>query len=136
MKIGELAASTGQNASAIRYYESVGLLAAPHRTKGQRRYAADAAHRVLLIRFASEMGFTLDEIRIFLGGLRDDAAVGSRWKKLAERKIKDVERTIECSLQLKALLQHLLRCHCASLAVCVERLSLSPRLQKIRKVKK
>jgi hypothetical protein len=35
---------------------------------------------VLLIRFASDMGFTLGEIKLFLNGLRDSAAVGSSWK--------------------------------------------------------
>jgi MerR family redox-sensitive transcriptional activator SoxR len=132
VKIGELAGRTGLNASAIRYYEQVGLLAAPHRAGGQRRYAEDATQRVRLICFASEMGFTLNEIKIFLGGLRDDAPVGPRWKKLADRKIIEVERTIERSVRLKSLLQHLLRCRCASLAVCVERLSLSENLKQIR----
>lgn len=132
MKIGELAKCTGFNASAIRYYERLGLLAAPHRTGGQRRYPDEAVCRVLLIRFASSMGFTLDEIKIFLGGLRDNAPVGPRWKKLAHRKIKEVEQTIKRSNQLKSLLQHLLQCHCASLHVCVERLSLSRGLMQIR----
>lgn len=125
MRIGELAGRTGLNTSAIRYYETVGLLAAPYRTGGQRRYPDQAIYRVLLIRFAGEMGFTLDEIKLFLSGLREDAPVGSRWRKLAHRKIGEVERTIQRSQLLKALLEHLLECRCASLRVCVERLSLS-----------
>jgi MerR family redox-sensitive transcriptional activator SoxR len=124
MKIGELASRTGLRASAIRYYEGVGLLPAPQRSGGQRRYPDDAVYRVLLIRFARNMGFTLGEIRVFLSGLRENAPVGPRWKKLAYRKIQEVEQTIERSLQLKSLLQHLLQCHCASLQVCVERLTL------------
>jgi MerR family transcriptional regulator, redox-sensitive transcriptional activator SoxR len=124
MKIGELASRTGLNTSAIRYYESVGLLPAPNRSGGQRRYPDDAVHGVLLIRFARNMGFTLGEIKLFLSGLRENTPVGPRWKKLAHRKIKEVEETIERSLQLKSLLDHLLQCHCASLQVCVERLSL------------
>jgi MerR family redox-sensitive transcriptional activator SoxR len=124
MKIGELASRTGLRTSAIRYYEGVGLLPPPHRSGGQRRYPDDAVYRVLLIRFARNMGFTLGEIKVFLSGLRENAPVGPRWKKLAYRKIQEVEQTIERSLQLKSLLQHLLQCHCASLQVCVERLSL------------
>jgi MerR family redox-sensitive transcriptional activator SoxR len=133
MKIGELAGRTGLNASAIRYYEAEGLLATAHRVGGQRRYPDDAVHRVLLIRFAGEMGFTLGEIKIFLSGLRDDVPVGSRWKKLADRKIKEVERTIERSMRLKLLLRHLMSCSCASLRTCVERLRLSENLEAIRK---
>ncbi len=131
MKIGELAGRSGLNASAIRYYERRRLLPAPHRAGGQRRYAADALDRVLLIRFASEMGFTLSEIKVFLNGLRDDAPVGPRWKKLAHRKIQEVERGIQRARRLKSLLEHLLHCRCISLAVCVKRLSLSPSLRLI-----
>jgi MerR family redox-sensitive transcriptional activator SoxR len=132
MKIGELAGRTGLNASAIRYYERMGLLAAPDRKGGQRRYPAESIYRVLLIRFAGDMGFTLVEIKIFLSGLRDNSPVGPRWRKLAVHKIKEAERTIERSLRLKLLFQHLLRCHCASLQDCVQRLSLSENLKKIR----
>ncbi len=128
MKIGELARCTGLNASAIRYYEKIGLLAPPHRQGGQRRYPDDAIDRVLLMRFASEMGFTLAEMKLFLEGLQNNVPVGPRWKKLATRKLTEVEQNIARSLRLKSLLQHLLRCRCASLQVCVQRLSLSPDL--------
>ena len=132
MKIGVLARRTGLNASAIRYYERVGLLGQPHRVGGQRRYSEDILHRVLLIRFAATMGFSLPEISIFLSGLRDDVPVGPRWRKLTGRKLAEVERSIERSLKLRTLLQHLLRCRCASLRVCIEKLNLSPRLRQIR----
>jgi len=132
MKIGELASRTGLNASAIRYYERMGLLAAPYRTGGQRRYPEEAIYRILLIQFAGDMGFTLAEIKIFLSGLRDNSPVGPRWRKLAAHKIAEAERTIESSLRLKSLFQHLLRCSCASLQDCVQRLSLSENLKKIR----
>ena len=131
MKIGQLARSANLNASAIRYYEKMGLLAPPQRLGGQRRYPADAVHRVFLIRFASDMGFTLSEIKLFLRGLRDNAPVGPRWKKLADRKILEIEETLQRSLRLKSLLQHLLHCRCASLQVCIERLSLSPTLRSL-----
>ena len=75
------------------------------------------------------MGFTLSEIKVFLNGLRDDAPVGPRWKSLAQRKIREVEETIQQSRRLKLLLQHLLGCSCASLQVCVQRLSLSSNLR-------
>jgi MerR family redox-sensitive transcriptional activator SoxR len=129
MKIGELAARAGLNASALRYYEKMGLLAPPQRTGGQRRYPSDALDRVLFIRFAGEMGFTLGEIKLFLHGLRDNAPVGPRWKKLAGRKITEINETIQRSLRLKSLLQHLLQCRCVSLQICVQRLSLSPNLR-------
>jgi MerR family redox-sensitive transcriptional activator SoxR len=136
MKIGQLARRASLNASAIRYYEKRGLLAPPQRLSGQRRYPADALDRVLLIRFATEMGFTLAEIKLFLSGLRDNVPVGPRWKKLATRKLTEVEQNIARSLKLKTLLQGLLRCHCASLQFCVQRLSLSPNLRLLQNIRR
>lgn len=131
MKIGELARNAGLRASAIRYYEKLGILSAPDRKGNQRRYAGDALNRLLLIRFAGEMGFTLAEIKIFLSGLSNDAPVGPRWRKLAHRKIQQVDASIQRARQLKSLLEHLLLCRCPSLPVCVQRLRLSPTMQKL-----
>lgn len=134
MKIGELAHRAGLNPSAVRYYENLGLLAAPYRAGGQRRYPDETLHRVLLIRFARDMGFTLGEIKIFLNGLRETAPVGPRWRKLARRKIQEVDENIRRSRRMKSLLEHLLDCRCVSLQVCVERLSLSPNLRLIERL--
>lgn len=134
MKIGQLARAANVNASAIRFYEKRGLLASPHRSGGQRRYSREALDRVLLIRFASEMGFTLAEIKLFLSGLRDDAPVGPRWKKFAMRKLQEVERSIRRSLQLKKVLEGLLHCKCRSLEFCVSCLRISPKLQELSRL--
>lgn len=126
MKIGELANRAGLNASAIRYYEKIGLLPAPSRSSGQRRYSAEALDRVLLIRFAVEMGFTLNEIRIFLSGIRESAPVGPRWKKLASRKILEMREVIARARRLEKLMHALSHCHCSSLHECIRHLQLSP----------
>jgi MerR family redox-sensitive transcriptional activator SoxR len=134
MKIGELAARANLNASAIRYYEKRGVLPAPERQGNQRRYSAEVLNRVLLIRFASEMGFTLSEIKLFLSGIKETTPLAPRWKKLAHRKLVELQQTIERSRRLKSLLTHLLHCRCASLQICVQRLSLSPNLHSMQKV--
>jgi len=136
MRIGDLAHRANLNPSAIRYYEKRGLLAPPHRTGGQRRYPADALDRVLLLRFAGDMGFTLAEIKLFLSGLRDNTPVGPRWKRLASRKIAEVDQNIARSLKFKTLLQGLLRCHCASLHQCVRALGLSEKFLSLVRVTK
>jgi MerR family redox-sensitive transcriptional activator SoxR len=133
VKIRELAIRTDVNASAIRYYEKLSLVPAPYRASGQRRYTDEAVYRVLLIRFARDMDFSLEEIKIFLSGINDKAPVGKRWKRLAHSKIKEVDETVVRAQRLKSLLEHLLHCRCASLRQCVDRLSLSPTLRLIRK---
>lgn len=132
MKIGELASRTSVNASAIRYYEKLSLVPTPDRASGQRRYTDEAVYRVLLIRFAREMDFSLEEIKIFLSGLNDKTPVGKRWKRLAHSKIKQVDETVLRAGRLKSLLEHLLHCRCVSLRQCVDRLSLSPKLRLVR----
>jgi MerR family transcriptional regulator, redox-sensitive transcriptional activator SoxR len=136
VKIGKLASRTGVNASAIRYYEKLSLVPVPNRASGQRRYTDEAIYRVLLIRFAREMDFSLEEIKIFLSGLSDTAPVGKRWKRLAHSKIKEVDETVARARRLKSLLEHLLRCRCASLRECVDRLSLGPKLRLVRSAAK
>ena len=125
MKIGELAKRANLNASAIRYYEKLGLLPAPARIGGQRRYSAESLDRVLLIRFAGEMGFSLPEIKVFLSGIRETAPVGPRWKKLAARKIVEMRQVIVRARRLEKLMRVLCHCHCSSLDECVRRLAIS-----------
>jgi DNA-binding transcriptional MerR regulator len=62
--IGELAKEAGVKVPTIRYYEQIGLLAAPPRTDGQqRRYDDHAVSRLHFIRHARHLGFEIDDIR-------------------------------------------------------------------------
>ncbi len=64
LSIGELARRTGCNIQTIRYYEQIGLVAAPPRTEGgQRRYGAGAVQRLGFIRHARDLGFDIAAIR-------------------------------------------------------------------------
>jgi DNA-binding transcriptional MerR regulator len=122
MRIGELAKYAAVNASAIRYYEKIGLLAQPDRLNGQRRYPTDALDRVLLIRFATEMDFTLAE----------NTPVSSRWRKLASRKIAELQQRLMQTQRLVEVLRRLQLCRCIELHQCVSGLSLSPHLRALR----
>jgi len=128
MKISELAKRANLNPSAIRYYEKIGLLPAPVRSGGQRRYSSESLDRVLLIKFAGEMGFSLPEVKTFLSGIRETAPVGPRWKKLAVRKIGEMRQVVARAHRLEKLLRGLSHCHCSSLRECVRRLELSENL--------
>ena len=68
MRIGELARRNGLAASAVRYYEQLGLLPAPSRTEsGYRSYPDDTVDRLTFIRSAQAVGLTLAEVRQVLG---------------------------------------------------------------------
>lgn len=62
-RIGELARLAGVPVDTIRYYERNGLIPAPPRTpSGYRAYPPAALARLLMVRRAKELGFTLSEI--------------------------------------------------------------------------
>jgi DNA-binding transcriptional MerR regulator len=64
MRIGELARQSGVPATALRYYEQLGLLPEPGRTgSGYRIYAEEALDRLAFIRAAQAVGLTLAEVR-------------------------------------------------------------------------
>ena len=61
---GVIAKRTGVNIETVRYYERIGLLPAPPRSKGgHRMYNEDLLRRLHFIRRSRELGFTLDEVR-------------------------------------------------------------------------
>jgi MerR family mercuric resistance operon transcriptional regulator len=67
LSIGELSRRTGCNIETIRYYEKIGLLPAPPRTRGGHRLYPDGhLKRLAFIRRSRELGFSLDEIRNLL----------------------------------------------------------------------
>jgi MerR family redox-sensitive transcriptional activator SoxR len=132
VKIGELASLSGVNASAIRYYEKLGLLSPADRVNSQRRYSSDALDRVLLIRFAGEMDFTLAEIKLFLNGFKQDTPVSARWRKLTTSKIAELRQRLAQTRRLLDFLKRLQHCRCVQLHQCISGLSLSPRLRAIR----
>jgi MerR family transcriptional regulator, redox-sensitive transcriptional activator SoxR len=114
LTIGQVAALAGVRASAIRYYEQIGVLPAPERVGGQRRYSADVVQRLAIIRVAQRAGFTLEEIRELLGA----APAGDGVRAFAERKLPAIEDLIDRARAVRAWLEAASRCECPTLEVC------------------
>ena len=70
LSIGELSERTGVPASALRYYDELGLVRPVARAAGRRRYAPSSVRDVSLILFLREIGFSLTEIGAFIAGER------------------------------------------------------------------
>ena len=67
MQIGEMAKKGGVSIQTIRFYERRGLLPSPPRKEsGYRLYGQADLKRLLFIRQAKALGFSLDEIRTIL----------------------------------------------------------------------
>jgi MerR family redox-sensitive transcriptional activator SoxR len=121
--IGEVARRAGVRPSAIRYYEEVGLLAAPPRVGGKRRYDEDVFRCLANIEGAKRAGFTLGEMRSYFQCSRhgDDAQACHR--ALVRRKLEEVEGALSRLLQTRDLLESVLRRECGSVEECAALLS-------------
>ena len=119
LTIGQLAGETGVAASALRYYESTGLVKATTRVGNQRRYERAAIARVNVIQLAQAAGFRLDEIKRLLNGLDNKTPPGPRWRSLAAAKIAEIDAQLTRLKQMRKLLEVLTHCECPSINDCV-----------------
>jgi MerR family redox-sensitive transcriptional activator SoxR len=115
--IGELARRAGLRPSAIRYYEEIGLLPAPQRVAGRRRYSSQVLQRLAVVAAAQRAGLSLGEIRELLDA-DDCGAVSGRLREIAERKLPEVEALIERAQLVRSWLEAAADCRCPSLDAC------------------
>jgi MerR family redox-sensitive transcriptional activator SoxR len=114
LTIGELARRAGVTTSALRYYEELGLLPAPARVSGQRRYPASAARLVAAILLYSDAGFTLAEQKSLLTSGPGEP----RWRQLAQRKLAELDEQITRAQAAREAISHGLRCPHHDLRQC------------------
>ncbi len=118
MKIGEVARKAGLRPSAIRFYERVGVLPPAYREGAQRRFTADVELFLAIIEFARKAGFTVAEIKLLFHGFRTGTSASVRWRKLARKKLTEVEQQIVHLRGMERLLKKSMRCHCLRLEDC------------------
>ncbi len=118
LRIGEVAAAAGLAASAIRYYERVGLLEPAGRAGGKRRYGRDVISRLAIIQMTKEVGFTLAEIKTLVDGISNEGRPNRTLQSLARRKLAEVEATLRRAQLVKRILQAAERCECPSFEDC------------------
>ncbi|MBX3065321.1 MAG: MerR family transcriptional regulator [Anaerolineae bacterium] len=118
LKIGDIAQRAGVNTSTIRYYESMGLLPAPKRINGHRRYSTDALQMLHMIGFAQKAGFTLSEIKTLFQDFDPNTPAGERWRTLANQKLLEIDALIQRAQQMKELLEVGMQCGCLRLEDC------------------
>ena len=104
LSIGELARRSGRAASAIRYYESIGLLPTAERESGRRRFPESALRTLHVIETARRGGLSLDEIKALLAG-------DTQLRAIASTRLEAVETQ-------RAWLEHAAHCTCVALDDC------------------
>jgi DNA-binding transcriptional MerR regulator len=104
--IGEAARQSGVKVPTVRYYESIGLLAAPSRSEGnQRSFEPADISRLAFIRHARELGFEIEAIRTLLTLQDDPNQSCASADAIAKARLVEVEQRIRSLTALKAELE-------------------------------
>lgn len=91
---GELAQKCGVSADTIRHYERLGLIAAVRGSNGYRRFPREAVERVLLVRRAVAIGFSLAELARILRQRDSGSAPCRNVRAMADDKLSELDRRI------------------------------------------
>ncbi|GAB1812764.1 helix-turn-helix domain-containing protein [Mycobacterium sp. MUNTM1] len=115
LTIGEVARQAGVAATALRYYEQIGLVPQPARLGGQRRYDASILARLEVIALCKAAGFSLDEIQLLFA---DDAPGRPASRALAEAKLAEIDAQMDSLARARAVIEWGMRCTCPSIDAC------------------
>ena len=119
LSIGEIAARTGLAVSAIRYYETEGLIAPWRNSGGQRRFQRSDIRRLSFVMAAQQFGFTLPQIKAELERLpRHRAPSRADWARIAQTFRVALDTRIAQMERLRDTLDGCIGCGCLSLEVC------------------
>lgn len=119
LTIGQLSERSGVASSALRFYETKGLIVSIRTSGNQRRYQASMLRRIALIQVAQTVGFTLEEICYELGDLpMNKTATKKDWEKVANKWKADLDRKMKQIESLKKNLTGCIGCGCLSMEKC------------------
>ena len=119
LTVAEAAVRSGFAASALRYYEREGLIAATRTSGNQRRYHRNVLRRLAFIRAARNVGLTLDEVRAELAQLpAERTPTTADWHRISRDWRARLDEKIEAIEALRDRLDRCIGCGCLSLKAC------------------
>lgn len=119
MSIGQLAERTGLAVSAIRYYETQGLIISERNAGGQRRFLRSDIRRLSFVMISQQFGFTIDQIRYQLQTLPEERTPTKKdWARISRSFRKALDAKIETLTRLRDNLDGCIGCGCLSLKKC------------------
>ncbi|WP_312361353.1 helix-turn-helix domain-containing protein [Ensifer sp.] len=110
--IGDLSRRTGVKIPTIRYYEQMGLIAAPERSEGnQRRYEKRELERLAFIRHARDLGLSIESIRDLLALSQHPESPCGEADRIAKEHLITVREKIAQLQKLERELERIVACN-------------------------
>ncbi len=112
MNIRDAARLSGLPVKTVRYYDEIGLVCPDRRENGYRDYSQRDVHMLRFLARARSLGFSIEECRQLLSLYQDRNRASRDVKRLAEERIRQIDRKIQELKALRATLGHLVAaCH-------------------------
>ena len=119
LTVGEVAKLTGVPASTLRFYERRGLIPAPPRSGGRRRYNPSILERIKLIAVAKAAGFTVTEIGALVRRADAGTPPARLWAGPARAKRAELATRMSAMQRMQTRVEWMSQCQCPSITACL-----------------
>jgi len=119
LTIGQIASRTGLSVSAIRFYETRGLVTPLRNSGGQRRFRASDIRRLSFVKIAQQLGFPLEDIGARMRELPEGRTPTKRdWERMSKAFRQSLQERIDIMTRMRDKLDGCIGCGCLSLTNC------------------
>jgi MerR family redox-sensitive transcriptional activator SoxR len=119
ISIGQVAERTGLSVSAIRFYETQGLVSPVRNRGGQRRYLHSDIRRLSFVLIAQQLGFAIEQIRAYLSKLPEQRTPTQKdWAYISKDFRQELQQRIDLMTRMRDKLDGCIGCGCLSLDKC------------------
>jgi len=120
LTISKAAEQFGLRASALRYYEQIGVLPPSYRRGGRRLYDESALRRLAILQRARQLGFSIKDMQVLFTDFSSGPPVSERWHALSKAKLEELDERIGQIHQMQQMLRKMMRCRCTAFDECGE----------------
>ena len=118
LTISKAARQFGLRASALRYYEQIGVLPPAYRRGGQRLYDESALRRLAIVHRARQLGFSVKEMQVLFSDFSSGPPISDRWQALSEAKLNELDEQIGHIREMQHMLRRMMQCKCSAFDQC------------------
>lgn len=110
--VGDAGVRAGLPAKTLRYYEQIGLVIPARRPNGYRAYRGADVHKLVFLKRARSLGFSIEDCRKLLSLWEDPTRSSAEVRAIATGHLDKIDHKIEELRSLREQLDHLVdACH-------------------------